>query len=266
MKTCIALIAGILFLLPWSQAQGQAFAPLTSQKNQRQMLAWLGWGESARKETPYTLRSNWPPTKNHDPRQPVAENLLARNYVLIFDGSGSMMERKCSGNRRKIEVAKDAVSAWARSIPEDANVGLVAFYENTFSRLPLAAKNRGQFLKVVNDITAGGGTPLGQAVNFAHQMLTGQAQSQLGYGEYHIVVVTDGEANNPSALTDAVKAVLDRSPIIIHTIGFCIDEKHSLNQPGRTVYKTADNPESLRKGLQDVLAEAESFDLKTFDK
>ena len=122
---------------------------------------------------------------------------MAKNYVLIFDGSGSMMERKCSGNRRKIEVAKAAVTEWAKSIPEDANVGLVAFYENAFSRLSLTGKNRGEFLKVVNGITAGGGTPLGQAVNFAHAMLIQQARSQLGYGEYNIVVVTDGEANNP---------------------------------------------------------------------
>jgi Ca-activated chloride channel homolog len=266
MKTCIALIVGTLFLLPWSLGQGQAFTPLKAQHDRRQMLVWFGSGESAKTETTYTLRGNWPPSKGADPKQAVAENLLAKNYVLIFDGSGSMVERKCSGNRRKIEVAKDAVSEWAKGIPGDANIGLVAFHENTFSRLPLTGKNRAQFLKVVTDIAAGGGTPLGQAVNYAHGMLINQARSQLGYGEYNIVVVTDGEANNPHALAEAVKAVLDSSPIVIHTIGFCIDEKHSLNQPGRTVYKTADNPEALRKGLQEVLAEAESFDLKTFGK
>ncbi len=266
MKTCIALIVATLLLLPWSLGQGQAFAPLKNQDLKPFRVAWFWQSEPGKQETPYTLRTNWPPPKKDDRTQTVAENILAKNYVLIFDGSGSMMERRCSGSKRKIEVAKTAVTEWAKSIPEDANVGLVAFHENALSRLSLTGKTRAEFLKVVNGIAAGGGTPLGRAVNLAHAMLVQQARSQLGYGEYHIVVVTDGEANNLQALASAVKAVLDTSPILIHTIGFCINERHSLNQPGKTMYKTADNPQALRKGLQEVLAEAQSFDVKTFEK
>lgn len=56
------------------------------------------------------------------------------------------------------------------------------------------------------------------------------------------------------------------SPIQIHTIGFCIGPDHSLNIPGRTMYKAADNPQQLEKGLQDVLAESETFDVSDFDQ
>lgn len=54
--------------------------------------------------------------------------------------------------------------------------------------------------------------------------------------------------------------------MVLHTIGFCIGEKHSLNQPGRTLYRAADNPEQLRAGLADVLAEAPSFADQKFGK
>jgi hypothetical protein len=37
-----------------------------------------------------------------------------------------------------------------------------------------------------------------------------------------------GDGQDP---TGAVKAILERSPVVLHTIGFCIGTKHSLNQP-----------------------------------
>jgi hypothetical protein len=57
---------------------------------------------------------------------------------------------------------------------------------------------------------------------------------------------------------------LKTTPINIYSIGFCIGENHALNQPGRTFYKAADNPAALRKGLEEVLAESETFDETEF--
>ena len=91
-----------------------------------------------------------------------------------------------------------------------------------------------------------------------------QARKQLGYGEYTIVVVTDGIANDTRLLANRVRRILDVSPINIYTIGFCIGTDHSLNQAGRTTYKAANNPQELRQGLQEVLAEAEHFDITDF--
>ena len=61
-----------------------------------------------------------------------------------------------------------------------------------------------------------------------------------------------------------LNTLLKESPIVLHTIGFCIDSKHALNQAGRTIYKAADNPEALRQGLSDVLAEAPQFAVTKF--
>jgi hypothetical protein len=53
--------------------------------------------------------------------------------------------------------------------------------------------------------------------------------------------------------------MLEQSPVMLHTVGFCIDERHSLNQPGLVSYTAANSPEELLQGLQGVLAEAQDF-------
>jgi hypothetical protein len=67
-------------------------------------------------------------------------------------------------------------------------------------------------------------------------------------------VATDGEANfgqDPAGIIDATRP----TPVMIHTIGFCIGEKHSLNRKGITLYQEATDLTSLRQGLEEVLAE-----------
>ena len=203
----------------------------------------------------------WPPPVKDQANILPADQWTGKNYVMIFDGSGSMGDQRCSGNTTKSAVAKDAVADWAQSVPDGANLGLVVFDQKGFSaRLQLGQGDRQQFVQQVQAVVPGSTTPLTQAVQAAYELLTDQARRQLGYGEYHMVIVTDGAANLPDELTRAVNAVLARSPILISTIGLCIATTHSLNQPGRTIYKAADNPEALRQGLQDILAESESFE------
>ena len=196
----------------------------------------------------------------------IADNLLARNIVLIFDGSGSMAKEGCSGNRPKIDVAKKAVVEWSGTVPANANLGLVCFHGKSRDLLiqEMESGNRDKFIGTVKSIAAGGKTPLTLAFKEAFVMLEKQAQKQLGYGEYTIVVVTDGIANSPEDLTRAVNWILKYTPIDIYTIGFCIGDDHSLNQRGRTFYKAANNPEQLKQGLKDVLAESEEFDITEF--
>jgi len=219
---------------------------------------------SAEAQSPGARTAEWPFSSGEPKKEELSDKLTARNFVLVFDGSGSMADKKCSGNRTKLEVAKDAVVDWSASVPADANVGLVSFHRNGWSKVPLAAQNREGFIKLVKGVVSGGGTPLDEAVSSAYEMLTKQAQRQLGYGTYTIVVVTDGIANDPAALMKVVNGILGNTPIVIYTIGFCIGNRHSLNQRGRTIYKTADDATSLRRGLRDVLAESETFDVSDF--
>ena len=195
----------------------------------------------------------------------VSGDLFARNYYVVLDASGSMTERGCSGDLTKIDAARNALAAFAESLPADANLGLQVFdARGVREQIPLAPRNRDRFKAVLANVRAGGGTPLHGAVVQAYAKLEAQGARQLGYGEYHLVVVTDGEASDGHDPTNAVKLILDRSPIVVHTIGFCIGTKHSLNQPGRTIYRAADDPTQLRQSLSEVLAEAPTFSVTGF--
>lgn len=208
---------------------------------------------------------NWPFSGDGEDVVLLDNNLIRKNFVLIFDGSGSMNETRCSGNRTKVEAAKEAVSEWSVSVPESANLGLIVFDQSGLSvRLPLGLNNRDQFRQQIHAVVANNKTPLTASIDQAYQLLNAQSRRQLGYGEYSIVVVTDGVANDPGALARRVHKILSESPVMINTIGFCIETNHSLNQPGRTIYKAANDPAALRQGLQEVLAESESFDIAAF--
>lgn len=215
------------------------------------------------KEAP--RKGTWPYIEEMETRE-LAKDLTAKNFVVIFDGSGSMADTECAKGRTKSEVSKEAIVEWSESVPENAHVGLISFHRDGWTEIPLARYDRSAFLKAVQAIRPGGSTPLSVAMKRANEMLLHQGRKQLGYGEYSIVVVTDGIADKPRRLLDTVGSILTRAPIMIYTIGFCIGEKHSLNQRGRTYYRTANSPTALRKGLQEVLAEAESFDVTVFKK
>ncbi len=213
---------------------------------------------------PPSAESSWPFFAVSDEAdQSLSDDWLARNYLLVFDGSGSMSGRRCSAGRPMIEVAREAVIEWLTLLPEATQVGMVAFHAGGWSQMPLS-NEREPLSAAVAQIKPGGSTPLTKAFEHAFVELTRQGRRQLGYGEYTILVVTDGVANNPQALAARVDQFLTRSPISIHTIGFCIGPDHTLNQPGRTIYKAADNPEDLRRGLQEVLAESADFDMTEF--
>ena len=182
-----------------------------------------------------------------------------RNYYVILDGSGSMADSGCSGSLSKMDAAKEALARFAGVVPRKAQLGLLAFDQHGVSeRVALGLDNRDRFVEEVRKVSAGGQTPLKSSIAAGVARLEEAARRQLGYGEYNLVVVTDGEAvpgsEDPRGV---VNDVLGRSPVAIHTIGFCIGSNHSLNQPGRTLYKAAQNPDELKAGLEDVLAESE---------
>ena len=192
---------------------------------------------------------------------------IRRNYYVVFDASGSMVETRCAGGGgSKIDVAKRALTEFAGKLPRDVNLGLSVFdVDGIREVLPLGPIKEDMLARAIDPIRAGGATPLAQSIRMASEALTAQGRRQFGYGEFHLVVITDGEASGPSPKA-VVDKVLAESPIVLHTIGFCIGENHSLNQPGRVVYRSADNPAELARGLADVLAESPSFAATTFNK
>jgi hypothetical protein len=98
------------------------------------------------------------------------------------------------------------------------------------------------------------------AVELAHDTLEQQALRQNGYGTYKMVVITDGEHSSGQNPRREINRILEnpQNPVEIHTIGFCIEDS-ALNQPGRTEYQSAKNPQELKKGLDSVLSESTQF-------
>lgn len=208
--------------------------------------------------------NTWPKMATN--QRALASNLLAKNYYVVLDGSGSMGYETCTRGGSRLSASKNAISEFVNAVSLDSGLGLFAFDSQRIGELvPIGQNQHQKVIKALNGVRAGGGTPLKTAVIKGVRALTEQAKKQLGYGEYHLVIVTDGEANYGEEPSSAVRQLVNGTPITLHTIGFCIDGTHSLNQPNVAIYRKADDIEALRRGLNDVLAEAPDFDATQFD-
>lgn len=185
-----------------------------------------------------------------------------RNFILIFDGSGSMGDKLNKADTEpKLAGAKLAAQEFIAKAPNDVNLGLLVFDRSgTRIVVPLGQDNRLELIGAINDIVAGGGTPLSASIKEATKALVKQYKLQLGYGEYRIVAITDGEANGiPKAADYAL-----RRRVLIHSIGLGIEGDHPLREVSLS-YEEAFNFEDLGKALEATLSEVDSFDASTFD-
>jgi hypothetical protein len=193
---------------------------------------------------------------------------LTRNFYFIFDGSGSMSEsltRQCTGDRRfgsRLEGAKWAVEQFLLLMPRDVNLGLWVFdADGNRERVSLGPDHYAAFLTEVRKTRAGGNTPLTESIEQGVNRLVQQRDQQLGYGEFRLIVVTDGQATG-RPLPQAVNYAGEQR-IPIYTIGLCIGEKHELRKYSVS-YRAADSIEALKRGLEETLAETSVFDPQTF--
>ena len=209
----------------------------------------------------------WPGPAPEDMNVAIDSNLTRSNFMVVYDGSGSMDYDSCnssSPNRHADGVR--ALKEFVKAVPADANLGLFVFDgKGRDVRVPLAVGNRDVFLNEVDNISIGQGTPLRSAIKTAYFELKNRAYRQLGYGRYSLVIVTDGEANSGEDPTRIVNDIIDETPVEVHTVGLCFSGRHSLNQAGRTFYTDAQNPEQLIEGLKSVLAETSVDDAAEFD-
>ena len=190
----------------------------------------------------------------------------ARNTVLVFDSSGSMDESlSCSNDSRfssKIAAAKWAVSSYLAKLPKNENVGLIVFDGNARRAVPLGPGNHDRVNQEVQSLKPGAGTPLNEALYLAVEDLKAQYQAQLGYGDFRIVIITDGEATDGSV--DPTMTTVRRYGIFpVYTIGLCVGENHALRRYSKS-YKDAQSAEELKTALEDTLAESESYTSKGF--
>lgn len=182
-----------------------------------------------------------------------------KNYYFVIDGSGSMDSSSCEGNEKKIDIAKRAVVDYAETL-QSSNLGMIAFDNyGTSERVVLSKNNFLDFKEKINEIRQNDGTPLKTAITMAYDKLKEQGAKQGSNGEYNLIIVTDGEASNFEDPKSIVKEIGSNSPVNITTIGFCLDNRHSLNDPEYVNYYSAKNYSSIIAGLSKVQSEGENY-------
>lgn len=210
--------------------------------------------------------NNWPDLSDSSVTE--TQDKLAKNYYVILDDSGSMKSDVCaSGHSSRLAAAIEALAIFAEGLPPQANFGVMSFDRGKYTEhLPLGRRGRDNLRNLAYQTVADGGTPLLEAITRGYKVLTDQAVAQLGYGEYHLVIITDGAASEGQHPEPILRKILKESPVNVHTIGFCIGTNHVLNQPDYLSYRPADNVDALTEGLKNVLAEAPAFSVSSFDQ
>ena len=183
-----------------------------------------------------------------------------RYWEIFLDTSGSM-------EGGKLAEAKRAIEEFLTTAPGELAIGLAVFRgDGTIIQVvPIAHDNRQSIMNRLPVLRAGGGTPLTEAVQFCSEQLAQQMEQSYGYGEFNLLVVTDGEADDKKTLAQAVQVMQERNvygaPMLLSTIGFQLNEEHSLKQ-GSLKYLEANDSAGLLSAMQEA-TRSEIQDLKT---
>jgi len=176
------------------------------------------------------------------------------SVVIVLDDSGSMNERM-SGGVRRIEAAKKAIETVLKQFPADTKLGLLLLNGDRSKQhwaIPLEHLSVPQATRKVESVIADGGTPLGDRMREGADALLQLREKQI-YGNYRLLIVTDGEANDAKLLALYLPDVLSRG-LIVDAIGVDMKKNHSLATRVHS-YRRADDGAALSKAIQEVFAE-----------
>ncbi len=181
--------------------------------------------------------------------------------VILLDSSGSM-DNEMDEDTSRMDVAKQALQTVARELSGQTTVqvGLLTFdgWEYDIQQL-----NYIDFIEVVNSMRPNGGTPLGRFIKLAADVLLIRRGQERGYGTYRMIIVTDGEAEDPASVDNFTLDIMSRG-IRLDVIGVAMAENHTLATKVHS-YRSANSEGELTTALTEVLAEVteETYNTKT---
>lgn len=181
------------------------------------------------------------------------------NVVVILDNSGSM-QTPMSGGESRMEAAKRSLLAVLEQTPDEAQVGVVLLNPprlNDLWLIPLGSADRQATRDAVESIRAGGPTPLGAKMKLAADALLAAREDQK-YGEYKLLLVTDGEATD-QRLVDRYLPEVQARGLMTDVIGVDMGQQHSLAARA-TTYRSAADPASLERAISEVVLGESSYD------
>ncbi len=177
-----------------------------------------------------------------------------QNVVIVFDDSGSMDDVMSSGERR-IDAAKAALVSVLERLPPETNVGVLALNSTVAGSswiIPLGPIASVNWKPNVARLEALGGTPLGEFLKTGADALLDARRKQV-YGEFRLLVISDGEANDSRLVDRYLPQILARG-LRIEAIGVDMQNDHSLATKVHA-YRRADDNTSLERAITEVFAE-----------
>lgn len=176
------------------------------------------------------------------------------SVVIVLDDSGSM-NRIMNGGVPRIEAAKKAIKAVLKQFPADTKLGILLLNGDRSKQhwaIPLEHLSVPQATRKMESVIADGGTPLGDRMREGADALLQLRDKQI-YGNYRLLIVTDGEASDANLLALYLPDVLSRG-LMVDAIGVDMQQNHSLATRVHS-YRRADDGAALSKALQEVFAE-----------
>lgn len=143
----------------------------------------------------------------------------ATDLVIVLDRSGSM------AGPEKMPFAKAAIRDVLTRLHEQDRFALVSFSDNAIRHSPLVpvnASGRENLIDMIDGIVAGGGTNLGDGLNSALNIMTGDNSDRAR----KVLLLSDGQANQGITAPDMLAqlaAQLSRSGAVLSTIGMGLD-------------------------------------------
>ena len=164
-------------------------------------------------------------------------------------------------SKSKMDAAKEALKTVLAKVPDNTHIGLLVFSGSNVQNdwvYPLGPKNTEQMLAAIDLPLPGGGTPLGKYIRIGANRLLEQREKQYNYGNYRLLIVTDGEAQDVEKVAQYTPEILDRQ-IRVDVIGVDMETEHLLAKDVDS-YRRADNPGELVAAVTQILAETGGSD------
>jgi hypothetical protein len=180
------------------------------------------------------------------------------NVVVVVDDSGSMKQlmKTEQGLRSRIDVAKGALTGVLQKLPPETRLGILLLNQHAQTQnwlVPLEPLKVDEAVRRVQSLRADGGTPLGARIKGGADALLEAREKQI-YGDFRLLVITDGEATDPDLLFGYMPDILSRG-LKLDVIGVDMVDDHSLARLAHS-YRRANDSQSLSKALQEVFAES----------
>ncbi len=140
----------------------------------------------------------------------------AMSVMLVMDVSGSMAADDLQPSR--MEAAKQAASAFVKSLPWNVGVGLVSFSSGANLEAQPGA-DRAEVLQSINRLEADGGTYMGRALDVALDQLEDQADKQGSKPSASVVVLLSDGAPSPGDDPASASERARRMQVLVHTVG-----------------------------------------------